>query len=142
MPETSLAVKDDINDDAYFLQRKWKDYLDICDGAYYKAPTFKQFTFVRAYLETNDLVFAYKAAGYHSIDHLTERMQRLHIQKVRRGRGVQTLIQLAAAEWCDKNKISTFKICDMALDCYNRADTVRDQLRALRFLNGLISHHK
>jgi len=97
-------------------------------------PTPAQFKYAEVYIKTGDQKAAYEAAGFHSVSHLTDRYARLQYAKVRRRKGVKTLLKLLARNWMVKNDVTIESLCDKALQAYYNADNVKDQLSAIRLL--------
>ena len=100
-------------------------------------PTMKEFIFAQVYLATNNQKTANDAAGYPSVEHLDKHTQMRYTRAVKMQPGIQNLLKFAVKEWYDEQQITVRSICNKALKAYENAETVRDQLNALKFIAKL-----
>ncbi len=104
-------------------------------------PRPKQILFVKHLFKTGSPRKAYEAAGYSSIGHYTNDSYKYKaVQRVLHGKAVQFLIRLTMADWCLQNQVNAHRLADMALQAYDNAPNVRDQLEAVKLLAHLAGY--
>ena len=135
---TGELVDYDERADAIIVDRDSYDYyaaLFVRNGR--TPPTPRQFKFAEYYMKHNDVKAAYYYADYRNIDHLTASGQRYKLRKASVSVGVQTLFKLMTNEWMRRQDVNVNSLCTRALQSYNNADNMKDQLNAIRLMANL-----
>ena len=103
-------------------------------------PSPKQFAYVKKYLECGDKKIAYDYAGYASIDRYPPHNQASMLRQISDLQAVKLLQQLAVKEWAMEQQINARALASKALQAYENADNVRDQLNALKFIGRVMGY--
>jgi hypothetical protein len=123
-------------------------HLDIQDIETYKhvtvggevamlTPTKKQIAYVNALIETGSSLKAYEAAGYGSISHYSKTTQYKKTCTMNRVPIIRNLVQLAMLKWCQTRNVNRESLAEKALQTYEKADNVKDQIAALNLVARL-----
>jgi len=105
-------------------------------------PTPKEFAFAKKYIECGDRKTAYDYAGYASIDNYDKRNQQSLMRRIATGEAVMYLLKIATKEWAMEQELNAHALASKALKAYENADTVRDQINALKFIAQVMGLHK
>ena len=99
--------------------------------------TVKQLKFVNYFLLTGSSLQAYNAAGYRGINQYDTNNRSRKVNQVVRRTVVSNLLKIAMRKWCTENRVTRESLATKALEAYDNADTVRDQLNALKLVAKL-----
>lgn len=102
-----------------------------------KKPTAKQLKYAWWYYKTGDQLHAYKKAGY-AYEKQTDNMLRKSVYNIHNSHGVQIVLQAVLEETLSSMGISAKKLIEMAMDAYNNADNVKDQIAALKLITSIV----
>ena len=102
-------------------------------------PTSKQIRYAELYLAGNDRVDAYHGAGYKDVSKKIPRLARRDIYNIHNSKGVQFILNAVVRDTLKEMCITTEALIAHALRAYDNADTIREQIDALRLITDLIT---
>ena len=125
------------------LIKRYKAYCEFFETSRLRGirkPTPMQFTFAKVYLETRDAELAYNTAGYRKVSHFKKVFRDRAYWRVMQSLMVRELFRLAMFEWTLKTGMSITQYADRLLKIADTAESLSDQVEALRMLNSLLGY--
>ena len=105
---------------------------------HYRKPTPKQIRYVELFMKTGDRWAAYHGAGYKSVHDIPRRYGRRSIHQIHNSPTVQAMLAAVLRSTLEDVGISARELVDKAMAAYDNADTVKDQIAALRLVTQII----
>ena len=102
-----------------------------------RKPTPKQLKYAEVFLKTGDRKQAYEAAGYANMDNYPAKWVRRTIYNIHNQPSVQRILNAAMRDALEEIGVTTTNIVRLALQAYDNAETVRDQLEALKLITNI-----
>lgn len=110
---------------------------DIVNRQSTRKPTAKQLKYAWWYYKTGDQLHAYKKAGY-AHEKQTDNMLRKSVYNIHNSHGVQVILQAVLEETLSSMGISAKKLIEMAMDAYNNAENVKEQIAAIKLITSIV----